>query len=418
MAKQIYLYFGDDGHGIGTRGKETPFIPELGRKIKENEFNREVIKRLKALFDGTEVIFVETAPGDTDVPLGARVATANRIYKEYCDKYGKENVHAVFVSVHFNAMAATFNDGYQPEGFSVHIQPGSVKSVTLAEKMIARMKGGRTQRNRGIVYQNLYVTRETHMPAALSENGFMDNERESLWMIDAAFQQETADEHFLAGMDYFGLDASEEVPEEVTPVSKPVEAPKAEPKPEPKAEPQSKAVPAGTSVSIVDYLNARGQASSFSARAKLAAEHGIQHYSGSPEQNLALLAKLQAPAAPKPSVQKRYKDVQTNSIVDFLQANDVDPRFSNRARLAAKYGIQDFEGSAAQNTELLARLRAATVQAAPKGDQETGSIVTYLKSIGQPTSFDYRAKLAVQFGIKGYKGSAAQNTKLLNLLRK
>jgi N-acetylmuramoyl-L-alanine amidase len=410
MTKQFYLYFGDDGHGIGTRGKETPFIPELGRKIKENEFNREVIKRLKTLFDDTEVIFVETAPGDTDVPLGTRVATANRIYKDYCDKYGKENVHAVFVSVHFNALAATFNDGYQPEGFSVHIQPGSIKSVTLAEKMIEQMKNGRTQRNRGIVYQNLYVTRETHMPAALSENGFMDNERESLWMIDAAFQQETADEHFLAAMDYFGLDASEEV----TPVSKPVEAP--EPEPEPKPEP--KPVPAGTAVSVVDYLNARGQASSFSARAKLAAKHGIKgRYTGSPEQNLALLAKLQASAAPK-TPQKLYKDVDTDSIVDFLRANGVDPRFSNRAKLAVAYGIQGFEGTAAQNTKLLALLRAATVQAAPKGDQETGSIVKYLKSIGQPSSFDYRAKLAVQFGIQGYKGTAAQNTKLLNLLRK
>lgn len=30
----------DDGHGLETAGKETPIIPELGRRIKENEFNR------------------------------------------------------------------------------------------------------------------------------------------------------------------------------------------------------------------------------------------------------------------------------------------------------------------------------------------------------------------------------------------
>lgn len=48
-----------------------------------------------------------------------------------------------------------------------------------------------------------------------------------------------------------------------------------------------------------------------------------------------------------------------------------------------------------------------------KGD----SIVDYLKSIGQPSSFSHRKKLAQQHGIKGYVGTASQNTKLLNALR-
>src|SRR5690625_1268738 len=46
-----------------------------------------------------------------------------------------------------------------------------------------------------------------------------------------------------------------------------------------------------------------------------------------------------------------------------------------------------------------------------------GSIVDYLKSIGQSSSFAHRKKLAQQHGIKNYKGTASQNTRLLNALR-
>ncbi|WP_431798925.1 N-acetylmuramoyl-L-alanine amidase [Halobacillus andaensis] len=52
-----------------------------------------------------------------------------------------------------------------------------------------------------------------------------------------------------------------------------------------------------------------------------------------------------------------------------------------------------------------------------KGDMKTTSIITYLKSIGENSSFSNRGKLAAKYGIKGYKGSASQNTALLKKLR-
>lgn len=45
------------------------------------------------------------------------------------------------------------------------------------------------------------------------------------------------------------------------------------------------------------------------------------------------------------------------------------------------------------------------------------SIVDYLKSVGQNSSYQARAKLAPQYGIGGYTGTAQQNLKLLSLLR-
>jgi len=46
--------------------------------------------------------------------------------------------------------------------------------------------------------------------------------------------------------------------------------------------------------SVVDWLNARKRDSSYAARAKLAAQYGVKGYSGTAAQNTALLAKLKA----------------------------------------------------------------------------------------------------------------------------
>ena len=48
---------------------------------------------------------------------------------------------------------------------------------------------------------------------------------------------------------------------------------------------------------------------------------------------------------------------------------------------------------------------------------DTISIVTALKSIGATSDFDYRSKIAKANNITGYSGTAAQNTKMLNLLK-
>jgi len=45
------------------------------------------------------------------------------------------------------------------------------------------------------------------------------------------------------------------------------------------------------------------------------------------------------------------------------------------------------------------------------------SIVEYLQSINQPSSFAHRKKLASKHGIKNYTGTASQNLKLLRILR-
>ncbi|PDI44285.1 M15 family metallopeptidase [Listeria monocytogenes] len=57
---------------------------------------------------------------------------------------------------------------------------------------------------------------------------------------------------------------------------------------------------------------------------------------------------------------KPSANTNTNSLglVDYMVSKKMDSSFSNRAKLAAKYGIKGYKGTASQNTTLLAKLKA------------------------------------------------------------
>lgn len=122
---------------------------------------------------------------------------------------------------------------------------------------------------------------------------------------------------------------------------------------------------------------------------------------------------------PVPSVTPAKPKV-SGSIVDYLNSIGVNSSFANRKKLAAQHGIKGYTGTAAQNLDLLDKLKKGgkPAQAKPKkGDQKTTSIVDYLKSIGENSSFANRKKLAAKHGIKNYTGTAAQNMQLLKKIR-
>ena len=182
----------DDGHGMETAGKRTPHIPELGRAIKENEFNKAVVNHLATELKrcGFEVLLV--APTDKDDPLATRVSRANAAKAD------------IYVSVHYDAFDSKF-DSYDPEGLTVFYVNGSANGKRLAECVHSYLKGGTKQRDRGLKTADYYVLRKTNMPAILTENGFMDNKREALLMLDKAFQLEVAQEHAKGICKYFNV---------------------------------------------------------------------------------------------------------------------------------------------------------------------------------------------------------------------
>jgi N-acetylmuramoyl-L-alanine amidase len=207
MSKLIAL---DDGHGMQTGGKRTPPIAELGgRVIRENEFNREVVRLLDIELRRCGFKTLLTAPTDYDTPLSARTDLANAKKADF------------LISVHFNAMTGKFETS-KAEGFSVHVHSLEYESAKLGRIVLKHLAEGTKQKSRGLVKQNLHMTRETKMPAILIEFGFMDNKREAMLMIDKGFQKECAVEVAKAVCEYYKVSYKAEV---VAPAPKPQPTP-------------------------------------------------------------------------------------------------------------------------------------------------------------------------------------------------
>ena len=124
----------------------------------------------------------------------------------------------------------------------------------------------------------------------------------------------------------------------------------------------------------------------------------------------------------KPSKPMASKPKTSGSVVDYMKSKNIDASFGNRKKLATQYGIKNYTGTASQNSQLLAELKAGKPKPSkpakkPASSYKGSSLVDYLKSVGQPSSFKYREKLANQKGIINYKGTPSQNTQLLNILR-
>ncbi len=194
MSKLIVL---DAGHGMETAGKRTPAIKELGdRSIREFEFNKAVVDKLKIMLENCGFKILLTANGTKDVALSERVAIANR------------NNADAFISIHYDAIDGEFqeSDGKaEPSGHSVFYYPGSKSGEKLATCILNELKNGTTQKNRGIRSATYYVLKQTKCVAILSENGFMDNKTEAILMIDDNFTTEVATEHAKGICNYFGV---------------------------------------------------------------------------------------------------------------------------------------------------------------------------------------------------------------------
>ncbi|MFK3936709.1 N-acetylmuramoyl-L-alanine amidase [Alkalihalobacillus sp. NPDC078783] len=207
-----------------------------------------------------------------------------------------------------------------------------------------------------------------------------------------------------------------------------VEAPKPSPAPAPKPQPTTSNQAAKSGEGIVDYLNRVGIDSSMNNRKKLADQHGIKNYTGTAQQNTDLLNKISSGTTPasKPAPKKTTSSTSAKSgegLVDYLNRVKINSSFGNREKLAAEHGIKGYKGTAAQNTELLNKISGSAPKAASKPAVKKSSnpkakngegLVDYLKRIKVDSSFGNRQKLASQHGIKGYKGTAKQNSDLLN----
>lgn len=183
MAYKVAL---DDGHGYETAGKRTPDA------YRENYFNEAVVKKLAKLLknDGRFSVY-EVADGTSDVSLTTRTNRAN--------SWGAD----VYVSVHYNAMGFTWSNHIG--GIETFSYPGSSTGRKIAACLHKQLVKGTKLYDRGLKTANFHVLRETHMPAALVECGFMDVKREADLMKSDAYRQECANELYVGLCDYFNV---------------------------------------------------------------------------------------------------------------------------------------------------------------------------------------------------------------------
>ena len=202
-----YTWLLDPGHGgfidgiYQTAGKRSPQFPD-GSRLYEGEFNRDVTSRILDLCRGVRpgravnharvraqaINLVDT---EEDMPLRQRVAAANKIHKE------KKN--CIYVSIHSNAFGngKEFNSAKGTCTFYHYKSRTGKVLATSLQKWLADLN---PFRDRGIrandTWANFYVLRKTHMPAVLSENGFMTNFEDATRLMDPGVRQAIANAHF------------------------------------------------------------------------------------------------------------------------------------------------------------------------------------------------------------------------------
>ena len=215
-----YTWLLDPGHGgfidgvYQTAGKRSPEFPD-GSRLYEGEFNRDVVSRIMDLcsgkwgekgcylFKGQDPIrrqkhwakfavdAINLVDTEEDMPLRRRVNDANDIHRE------KGN--CIYVSVHANGFG-NGRDFNNAKGTCTFYHYRSATGEVLAKSLQKWLAELTPFRDRGIraneTWANFYVLRKTHMPAVLSENGFMTNFDDAINLMDPNVRQAIANAHY------------------------------------------------------------------------------------------------------------------------------------------------------------------------------------------------------------------------------
>lgn len=180
----------DGGHGVDCAGKRSPIWGD-GSRLFEWEFNRDIVRRIAAMLKAEGIRFEILVPEDNDVSLPERCRRANVIHAD-CGN------NAVLFSVHGNAGGGT--------GWECHTSAGQTKADAIAtvlckeaEKEFApdgwkmrfdHVDGDPDKESR------FYILKHTVCPAVLSENFFMDTEKDCRFMMTDAGRERIAKVHY------------------------------------------------------------------------------------------------------------------------------------------------------------------------------------------------------------------------------
>lgn len=170
----------DNGHGENTPGKRSPKWAD-GSQLFEWEYTREIAMRVENELKRHGVDVERLVKENTDVPLSERARRANEI----AARYGKSKT--ILVSIHCNASQTGKGTGWE-----IHTSPGKTKADELAQVFwdTANEMFGDSWKIRGDWSDgdgdwesNFYILTKTSCPAVLTENFFMDNEKDCKFLL-------------------------------------------------------------------------------------------------------------------------------------------------------------------------------------------------------------------------------------------
>lgn len=192
----------DNGHGgsinsiYQTAGKRSPIWSD-GTQLFEGVFNRSIVDGIDALLKQMGIDSHVLVPEQEDITLTDRVHRANRIYTQKHQTH-----HVVLLSVHANAGGGTGFEVFtyfgqsQSDVLATHIAD-SFNEVFPNERLRKDTADGDVDKE-----ANFYILRKTLMPAVLTENFFMDTEKDCKILMSPEGQEKIVDYHVKGIIDY------------------------------------------------------------------------------------------------------------------------------------------------------------------------------------------------------------------------
>ena len=181
----------DNGHGVDTKGKCSPVWKD-GSKLFEYEFNRDVAARIAFKCKCNGIKFKMLVTEAHDVSLAERCSRVNEI----CEKTAEE---CFLVSVHANAGMGT--------GWEAWTSVGKTKSdeyCTIFYEEAEKAFGKEWKIRKDTIdgdpdkESQFYILKHTKCPAVLTENFFMDTEKDCRFIMSHEARERIAEAHFKA----------------------------------------------------------------------------------------------------------------------------------------------------------------------------------------------------------------------------
>ena len=174
----------DGGHGGKDGGAQ-------GNGLSEKKLTltiAQLVKKHLESYEGAEVSL--TRDDDRFLELSERAELANRAGSD------------LFVSIHINSSAGAAGDGFES-----YIYNGQITDATIAAQNVMHAAIIRTKlfKDRGKKRANFAVLRESHMPALLTENGFINNPSNAQTLSSSANLDKLAEAHAIGIAEILGL---------------------------------------------------------------------------------------------------------------------------------------------------------------------------------------------------------------------